>query len=465
MLMKISCLLILTGIAFYLSSSLLYSQGEFIKGADISFLQQIEDNGGTFRENGTVKDPIQILKDHNINYIRLRLWNNPPEGYNDLSKLLLMAKRIKQLNLKLLLDFHYSDSWADPGKQNKPAAWASLDIGSLGDSLYRFTRDVLTALKSQNTFPDMIQTGNEITNGFLWNTGRVGSSFDTPTQWNNFTSLIKRCIDAANEVKGNDPLQIMIHIDRSTDSSACRWFFDNLNSHNVQFDYIGLSYYPWWHGTLEQVAANLNYLADRYHKEIIIAETGYPWTLEWNDNTNNIVGLQSQLLTGYPASIKGQKDFITALLSIVRNTHLNLGKGIFYWEPLDISTPLFGSGWENITFFDFNGNLLNSISAFEDFSAVKEENINNPGYLLSQNYPNPFNPSTKIRFGVNKSTTITLKVFDILGNEIALLFNGAVQAGKIYEVEFSGAHFPSGIYFYKLEGGSYCAIKKMLLLN
>ena len=135
--------------------------------------------------------------------------------------------------MKLLLDFHYSDSWADPGKQTKPAAWGTLDSVSLGDSLYNFTKDVLTALKDQNTFPDMIQIGNEITNGFLWNTGRVGSSFDTPVQWNNFTTLLKRCINAANDVKGSDTLQIMIHIDRSTDSAACRWFFDNLNSYNI----------------------------------------------------------------------------------------------------------------------------------------------------------------------------------------------------------------------------------------
>jgi arabinogalactan endo-1,4-beta-galactosidase len=321
----ISKLFLLAGILVYLNTSMLYSQEEFIKGADVSFLQQIEDNGGVFRENGTTKDPLLILKDHQINYIRLRLWNNPSEGYNNLAKLLIMAKRIKQLKMKFLLDFHYSDSWADPGKQTKPAAWGALDSTSLGDSLYKFTRDVLTALKNQNTLPDMIQIGNEITYGFIWNTGRVGSSFDTPVQWNNFTTLLQRCINAANEVKGNDTLQIMIHIDRSTDSSACRWFFDSLNTHNIIYDYIGLSYYPWWHGTLEQVSENLNFLAERYNKKIIIAETAYPWTLAWNDTTNNIVGNQSQLLEGYPASVEGQKNFITSLISIIRNTKPGLG--------------------------------------------------------------------------------------------------------------------------------------------
>jgi arabinogalactan endo-1,4-beta-galactosidase len=461
----ISKLILLTGILVNLNSSLIFSQGEFIKGADVSFLQQIEDNGGVFRENGTTKDPLLILQEHKINYIRLRLWNNPTGGYNNLSKLLIMAKRVKQLNMKILLDFHYSDTWADPGNQTKPAAWGLLDSISLGDSLYKFTKDVLTALKNQNTFPDMIQTGNEITNGFLWNTGRVGSSFDTPVQWNNFTSLLQRCVTAANEVKGNDSLRIMIHIDKSTDSTTSRWFFDNLNSHNIIFDCIGLSYYPWWHGTLEQVQANLNYLADRYHKEIIITETAYPWTLEWNDNTNNIVGLPSQLLSGYPATVEGQKDFLTSLISIVHNTHLSLGKGLFYWEPLDITTSSFGSAWENLTFFNFEGNLLSSISAFEEVSGIKEENSALIGYSLSQNYPNPFNPSTKIRFEFGEATQASLKIFDVMGNEISLLFRGIVQANRAYEIEFNAANFPSGIYFYRLEGNGKTEIKKMTLLK
>ena len=463
--MKIIHLFLLTWIIFSINSSFLFSQGEFIKGADVSFLQQIEDNGGIFRVNGTAEDPLQILKDHNINFIRLRLWNNPPEGYNNLSKILLMAKRIKQLNLKLLLDFHYSDSWADPSKQNKPAAWVTLDSISLSDSIYSFTKNVLTALKNQNTFPDMIQVGNEITNGFLWNTGRVGSSFDTPSQWNNFASLLKKGISAANEVKGSDQLKIMIHIDRSTDSASCKWFFENLNLYNVQFDCIGLSYYPWWHGTLEQAAANLNFLADRYNKEIIIAETAYPWTLAWDDTTNNIVGLSSQLLSVYPATVEGQKSFITSLISIVRNTHLNLGKGIFYWEPLHITTPTFGSGWENLTFFDFTGNLLNSITAFDDLNFVKEEAYKIEGFVLSQNYPNPFNPSTAIRFEFKTTTYATLKVFDLLGREVALLFKGIAQPDKIYVLEFNGVQLSSGLYYYQLEGNGYIKTKKMVLLK
>lgn len=461
----ISKLFLLTGILVCLNTSMLYSQEEFIKGADVSFLQQIEDNGGVFRENGTTKDPLLILKDHHINYIRLRLWNNPPEGYNNLSKLLIMAKRIKQLNMRLLLDFHYSDSWADPGKQTKPAAWGALDSASLGDSLYKFTKDVLTALKNQNTLPDLIQIGNEITNGFLWNTGRVGSSFDTPVQWNNFTALLQRCINAANDVKGIDTLQIMIHIDRSTDSSACKWFFDNLNAHNINYDYIGLSYYPWWHGTLDQVSANLNFLADRYKKKIIITETAYPWTLGWNDTTNNIVGSQSQLLTGYPASVEGQNNFITSLISIIRNTKQELGKGIFYWEPLDLTTSSFGSAWENLTLFDFGGNLLSSISAFEDLTGIKERANIIEGFLLSQNFPNPFNPSTKIRFVFNESTKASLSVFDIMGNQVSSLFNGTTQANKVYEVEFNASKFPSGIYFYKMEGNGRSRIKKMAFLK
>jgi arabinogalactan endo-1,4-beta-galactosidase len=443
---------------------LAFSQGEFIRGADVSFLQQVEDNGGIFRENGTAKDPLSILKDHNLNYIRLRLWNNPSEGYNNLSKLLVIAKRIKLLNMKILLDFHYSDSWADPGKQSKPAAWASLDSISLRDSLYNFTKDVLKVLKDQNTFPDMIQMGNEITNGFLWNSGRVDSSFDTPAQWKIFTALLKNCINAALEVKGSDPLKIMIHIDKSTDSLACKWFFDNLNLYNVQFDCIGLSYYPWWHGTLEQVSANLNYLADRYNKEIFIIETAYPWTLNWKDSSKNIVGLQSQLLAGYPATVYGQKSFISNLISIVRNTHYNLGKGIFYWEPLDISTPTFGSDWENLTFFDFNGNLLSSISAFDDFSTIKEDKNIITGFSLNQNFPNPFNPTTEIVYRLPVQSFVILKVFDMLGRKVNTLVNEDLAVG-VHSTIFNAGNLTSGIYIYQLQAGSYIATKKLLLLK
>ena len=457
--------LFISALLIFISAPLSFSQVEFLKGADISSLQQIEDNAGVFKENDVQKDPIQLLKSHGINIIRIRLWNNPLNGYNNISKLLEIAKRIKQNNLKLWVDFHFSDLWADPGQQYKPAAWASLSLGSLEDSIYQFTKSLLVLLKNQNTFPDIIQLGNEITNGFLWNDGRIGGVFDTPVQWNQFTSLLKKCILAANEIKGNDSLKIMIHIDKSGDSTACRWFFDNLDLYNVQYDYIGLSYYPWWHGDLGLLSSNLDYLARRYHKPIIIAETAYPWTLDWNDTTQNIIGLQSQLLPAYPATIDGQKSYLSALLDIVSNTPLNLGKGVIYWEPLCISTKTFGSSWENLALFDFNNNMLNSISAFENINSVISSNNSTNDFSLQQNFPNPFNPDTKIRFTLHSRTSVSLRIFDLLGKEIVALFDGETIPDKTYEINFNARSLPSGVYIYRLFRGSNILTKKMMLMK
>ncbi len=335
----------------------------FIKGADVSFLPQIEDNGGVFKEAGVPKDPLQIFKDHGINYIRLRLWHTPAENYNNLEKILYLANRIKAKGLKFLLDFHYSDTWADPGHQQKPAAWANLSFEALKDSVYHYTKTVIQTLNDQGTLPDMVQLGNEINSGMLWNDGRVGGSYDS--NWPNFAALMNAAIRGVREsCAAGDSIQIMIHIANAAKNSSCRWFFDNLIANGVNFDIIGLSFYPWWHGTLSQVKSNLNDLSTRYKKDIIIAEYAYPWTLQWFDSQNNMVGSQDQLHNGYPASVDGQASFIKDLMNIVRQTKDDRGKGLFYWAPERISTPTFLSDWENNALFDFNDNVLKSMDVF-----------------------------------------------------------------------------------------------------
>jgi arabinogalactan endo-1,4-beta-galactosidase len=340
--------------------------GGFIKGADISFLQEIEDDGGIFREDGSPRDLLDILKDHGFNYARLRIWHSPPAAYCGLESTLVMAARIKAKGLGLLLDFHYSDTWADPGRQSKPAAWANLGFDSLKDSVYEYTRLVMMRLKSQNTPPDMVQLGNEITCGMLWDDGRVCGALDTPRQWQKLGELLSegiRGVHAAGDAA--DSVRIMIHIDRGADAAGSTWFFDNLIAQGIDFDVIGLSYYPWWHGTLEDVAANLDTLALRYGREIVLVETAYPWTLDWEDGMHNIVGLPGQLLPGYPASVSGQEEFLTDLMALVARIPMGRGAGLFYWEPDYVSTRSMGSPWENLTLFDFEGNLLPSITAFE----------------------------------------------------------------------------------------------------
>jgi arabinogalactan endo-1,4-beta-galactosidase len=338
----------------------------FIKGADISFLQEIENRGGVFTEDGTRKDVLKILTDHGVNSVRLRIWHTPPGDYCGLDSTLLMASRVKAAGLPFLLNFHYSDTWADPGKQAKPQAWVGLDSGSLKDSVYEYTRRVMTALKDQNTLPDMVQIGNEITCGMLWDDGRICGSFDTPGQWAKLGDLIAAAVDGVDAaLLPADSTRIMIHIDRGGDVDGATRFFDNLVSQGIWFDVIGLSYYPWWHGTLTDLETTLSSLSCRYDRDIIVVETAYPWSLDWHDDVHNIVGLKEHLHKGYPATVGGQEAFLLDLMAVVARTPASRGRGVFYWAPEYISVPGLGSAWENVTLFDLNGEILPSVAAFD----------------------------------------------------------------------------------------------------
>lgn len=439
---------------------------EFIKGVDLSVLLEIEEHGGIFKENGIPKDALQIFKDHGINFIRLRLWHTPANGYDNLDKTLLMASRIKTLGLKFLLDLHYSDTWADPGQQTKPAAWENLSFQALKDSVYQYTYSVITVFKNQNTLPDMVQIGNEITCGMLWNDGCVCDQFNTPQQWVQLAELIQEGISGVSEsLDPGDTVKIMIHIDRGGDNNGSQWFFNHLLAQNVDFDIIGLSYYPWWQGTLSDLEFNTHDLAQRYGKEIILVETAYPWTLDWYDNTQNIVGDPNQLLPGYPATVEGQTGFLSDVIDLVRNIPDNKGSGLFYWAPEWIFVPTLGSPWENVTLFDFTGELLNSISVFDSIpSGIQSQDIISYSFNLFQNYPNPFNSKTIINFSVPNESFLTLKVFDILGNEITTLVNEERPSGS-FKVEFDGSDLPSGVYFYRMQTGKFTDIKKLILMR
>jgi arabinogalactan endo-1,4-beta-galactosidase len=336
----------------------------FIQGVDASYLQGIEDAGGLYYQNGTPTDALQIFKDHGINLIRLRLWNAPIIGYNNLEKTLSMAERVKALDLGLMIDFHYSDSWADPAKQYKPVAWANLSGEALETAVHDYTHHVITALKNQGTPPDMVQIGNEITPGMLWDDGRIGGSYDS--NWPRFAALLKAGIRGVqgSQAEG-EKVQIILHIDRGGDNTTSRWFFDHILEHGVPFDIIGLSYYPWWHGTLTDLQNNLNDLSVRYHKPIIVVETAYPWSLENNDDMENLVVSKTGLLPEFSPSVEGQRGFLLAEKKILQSIPDSLGLGMVYWGAEDITSPRLGSVFENACLFDFQGNILDSISAFE----------------------------------------------------------------------------------------------------
>jgi arabinogalactan endo-1,4-beta-galactosidase len=255
---------------------------DFMIGADISWVQENEDNGQRYYDNGVQKDILEILKDHKFNCIRLRLFHNPsaPGGYSSrgycgLDKTIQYAKRIKAAGMKFLLDFHYSDTWADPGKQYKPSAWEGLSFDQLENAVYEYTRDVINQCRNQGVLPEIVQIGNEIQNGIIHPDGKSNN-------WNNFGRLLKAGVRGVQDVDRN--ILIMLHIATGGDNSASRLFIDNAITQGVYFDVMGFSCYPEWHGQPSAWQSNLTDIAQRYEKRIVIAEYS-----EYKQEANRIV--------------------------------------------------------------------------------------------------------------------------------------------------------------------------------
>jgi len=301
-------------------------------GADISFLPQIENRatrfargGGRFFEDGKEIDAIELLKNHGFNYIRLRIFVNPenedgysPEvGFCGLDSTLSMARRIKAAGMGFLLDFHYSDYWADPQQQNKPLAWVDLDYESLKDSLTSYTTAVLRAMQGQGTLPDMVQIGNEVNHGLLWPDGHIANL-------DGLAGLLQAGVQGVEAVDPDMP--VMMHIALGGQNDEARFWLDNMIARGVKFDIIGLSYYPRWHGTLEDLYRNLHDLVARYNKPVNVVE---------------------------------YSDFKRPVHDIVFNLPNDVGKGTAIWEPLGFRSGL----------FDREGNVTDLIEVYDEMNA------------------------------------------------------------------------------------------------
>ncbi len=435
---------------------------QFINGVDISMLKQVEDSGGVFYEDGNQIDPIQIFKDRGINTARIKIWHTPSLNYNNLESVLEIADRANSVGLDIMLDFHYSDTWADPSNQSKPSAWANLNFETLCDSVEQYSRHVITKLKDQNTLPKYVQIGNETDCGLLWPDGYVCDESNNDSQWNKLRELFIHAIEGVNSaLDAQDTLEIISHV-----SSGGNWFFNNLIGEGVNIDILSISYYPMWHGTLTDLSQNMDELGNEFQKPVLIAETAYPFTLQWNDNTNNILGLENQLLEDYEASEEGQFSFLHDLITLVdENDH---GLGICYWAPDWISTGQFGSPWENQALFDFNGELLDAISVFDNSNAVIKK-IDNFSFNNIYNYPNPFNPITKLRYDLPKDAFVSITIYDMLGNVINNLVSGNQSSGfksiKWNATNDQGVPVSAGVYLYKIQAGDFVETKKMVLLK
>ncbi|MGX1501924.1 UNVERIFIED_CONTAM: arabinogalactan endo-1,4-beta-galactosidase [Streptomyces graminofaciens] len=335
------------------------STGLSVKGVDVSTLKKSEDLGGVYRTAaGTTGDGLGILKSAGANYGRLKVWVDPADGYNNKARVLQTAKRIKAQGMKLLVDFHYSDIWADPGAQTKPAAWSSHSYDQLTKDVYDHTYDVLNALKAQGTTADMVQIGNEINTGMLWPEGSTEN-------WDRTAGLLKSGISAAKAVSSST--RIALHLAHGGDNGLYRWWFDNATSRGVGFDVIAVSFYGYWHGALSDLQANLDDVSTRYAKPVMVVETAYPFRLDSKDSHENIIDLPGELVSGYPASPAGQAAWVRDVMNVVEAVPNGRGMGVVYWEPAwtavtgngwDPADPSSGNGWENQALFDYENRLL-----------------------------------------------------------------------------------------------------------
>ncbi|MGW0533270.1 glycosyl hydrolase 53 family protein [Streptomyces sp. NPDC003032] len=341
------------------------STGLSVKGGDVSTLAKNEAHGATYRyADGTSGDALEILRSAGMNYARLKVWVDPADGYNDKAKVLAVAERAKARGMKLLIDFHYSDSWADPGKQYKPAAWASHGYSQLSKDVYDHTYDVLSALKAQGTTADMVQIGNELNAGMLWPEGSTGN-------WAQLANLLKSGAQAAKAVSSGT--RVALHLAKGGDNAGTRWWFDRAVSHGVPFDVIALSYYGYWHGPLNELQANLDDTAARYRKPVLVAETAYAHTLANGDDLENNVARADQLAAGYPATPAGQAANLRDVMNVVEAVPGGRGLGVVYWEPTwtavdgsgwDPADPASGNAWENQALFGYDRRLLPAARMF-----------------------------------------------------------------------------------------------------
>jgi arabinogalactan endo-1,4-beta-galactosidase len=306
---------------------------DFAKGADISWLTQMEASGKKFYNSaGTEKECMQLMKDLGMNAIRLRVWVNPSNGWNNTADVVAKALRAKALGMKIMIDFHYSDSWADPGQQTKPAAWATQDFTTLKQSIAAHTTSVLNTLKTNGITPAWVQVGNETNDGMLWPDGKASANMS------NFAQLVIAGYDAAKAV---DPLiKVIVHISNGYDNNLFRWIFDGLKNNGAQWDIIGMSLYPSasnWSTLNSQCLANMNDMVSRYNKDVMVLEIGMSWT-----------------------DASACNSFIADLMTKIKSVSGGRGLGIFYWEPEAYNN------WQGYSLgaFDNSGKPTAALNAF-----------------------------------------------------------------------------------------------------
>ena len=375
---------------------------DFILGMDASSVLVEENSGVTYYNfNGEEQDVFQTLAEAGVNYIRLRVWNDPYDengngyggGNNDLATAIALGQRATEYGMKVSIDFHYSDFWADPSRQHAPKAWEGMEIEEKADALYAYTKDSLTQLLDAGVDVGMVQIGNEI------NYGMAGEIVQ-----DNVITLLKAGSSAVREISADygKNIDIVVHYTRITDKGGVLDLVSNLVDNEVDFDMIGMSFYPFWDGSIYNMQRVLTLIQERYGKKVFLAETSYAYTLEDGDGSGNSFAGTNDVVDGYPASVEGQASMIHDICEAVNEVG---GLGVFYWEGTWIpvgdanadNSPIweeYGSGWassfatnydpeqagkyyggcswDNQAFFDFDGYPLDSLHVFEYMRNGKE---------------------------------------------------------------------------------------------
>lgn len=370
------------------------SMKKFIKGMDVSTLPELVGLGAKYYDGGKEEPALSILKRYDADSLRIRLWNDPYSqsgkpygaGTNDFAKLAALAREGKELGYSYLLDFHYSDFWTDPGKQFLPKAWSGYTVEEVEKAVFSFTKDTIRKLKEQGIAPDMVQVGNEVTNGLLWPYGAEGN-------YDNIARFLNAGIRGVKEVAPDTT--IMLHLDCGGNNEKCRKWFDEYTQRGEDFDVIGLSYYPFWHGTIDDLTNNMNDLAIRYNKEIIVAEVSMGYTMEdyqayekLEPSERKGMATKPHLAEAveFPMTKEGQTAFMQKIMERITQVPEGKGRGFYYWEPTWIPVPGCGwaneeslaymndpgpggNEWANQALFDYDGNALPALAAIRDFKA------------------------------------------------------------------------------------------------
>lgn len=385
---------------------------EFVKGMDLSTLLELERCGAKYYDEGKETDILVVMKKYDVDTIRIRLWNDPwsesgesyGAGENDLKTSLEIARRVTAAGFGVLLNFHYSDFWADPGKQFKPKAWASYGVEELEKAVYDFTFSVMSKFLENGVNITMVQVGNELSNGLLWPEGKVPNYDNIARFVNAGIRAVRKAderrilgvINGVNEkCRELEKIPVMIHLDNGGNNALYREWFDNFIKRGEDFEIIGLSYYPFWHGSLQMLTDNMNDIAERYGKDLIVAEVSMGYTMEdykeyekLSDEERKGYATRPELVEKieYPMTEQGQYDFMEDFLNRISHIKGGKGRGFFYWEPAWI--PVEGSGWAtpaslkyiedpgpcgnewaNQALFDYDGNALPTLQLIRDFKA------------------------------------------------------------------------------------------------